>query len=98
MQHDYIERNYDRHRRDALSMERLTSSPMVLDIYSFCGNSGVFEFASGGDITDAIWPRDGTSNKLTPLDKLRIGKLLDMLDKMCILKPSAHLLTLMCLD
>ena len=53
--HDFSERNFDRHRRDAVAMERLTSSPNVMDIYGFCGNSGMFEFADGGDIEDSLW-------------------------------------------
>jgi hypothetical protein len=53
--HAWADRNYDRHRRDALAMERLTWSPNVVDIYGFCGNSGIFEYASGGDIDQAIW-------------------------------------------
>lgn len=73
MQHEFIARNYDRHRRDAVCMERLTSSPVVMDIYGFCGNSGLFEFANGGSITDAIWPRNGHDNTLTPLQKLTIA-------------------------
>jgi serine/threonine protein kinase len=51
-EHDYTPRNYDRHIRDAVAMERLTSSLYILDIYAFCGNSGLFEFASGGSLTD----------------------------------------------
>ena len=54
-EHDWEERNYDRHRRDAVAMERLTASPHVIDIYAFCGNSGVFEFADGGSVEDQIW-------------------------------------------
>jgi serine/threonine protein kinase len=42
--HDFDQRNFDRHRRDALSMEQLTSSPNIVDIYSFCGNSMLTEF------------------------------------------------------
>jgi hypothetical protein len=53
--HEYEQRNYDRHRRDAVAMEHMTSSPNVLDIYAFCGNSGVFEFADGGSLEDSIW-------------------------------------------
>lgn len=55
--HDFEDRNYDRHRRDALAMERLTWSPNVVDIYSFCGNSGIFEYAPGGDIDEMLWPQ-----------------------------------------
>ena len=73
-EHDYTPRNYDRHRRDAVAMERLKASPYVLDIYAYCGNSGVsiefmfllssnssnpfsglFEYASGGSLSDSIY-------------------------------------------
>jgi hypothetical protein len=54
-EHEYAPRNYDRHRRDAVAMERLTSSEWVMEIYSFCGNSGIFEFADGGSIEDSIF-------------------------------------------
>ncbi|CAB9497556.1 Putative serine/threonine-protein kinase/receptor [Seminavis robusta] len=56
--HDYEPRNYDRHRRDAVAMERMTASPNVVSIYGFCGNSGMFEFADGGSLEDAIWYSD----------------------------------------
>ena len=42
--HDTDKRNFDRHRRDALVMERLTSSPNVVDIYGFCGNTVLTEY------------------------------------------------------
>eukprot|EP00571_Detonula_confervacea_P007931 CAMPEP_0172313680 /NCGR_PEP_ID=MMETSP1058-20130122/20754_1 /TAXON_ID=83371 /ORGANISM="Detonula confervacea, Strain CCMP 353" /LENGTH=533 /DNA_ID=CAMNT_0013027377 /DNA_START=226 /DNA_END=1827 /DNA_ORIENTATION=- len=51
-EHDYTERNYHRHERDAIVGERLTSSPQVTAIYSFCGNSGYYEFATGGSLAD----------------------------------------------
>jgi len=53
--HDYVPRNYDRHRRDAVAMERLTSSVFVMEIYAACGNSGLFEFADGGSLEDSIY-------------------------------------------
>lgn len=52
--HDYVPRNYDRHRRDAVAMERLTSSNFIMDIYASCGNSGLFEYADGGSLYDSI--------------------------------------------
>ena len=52
--HDYVPRNYDRHRRDAVAMEQLTSSYFVMDIYAACGNSGLFQFADGGSLEDSI--------------------------------------------
>ena len=42
--HELSTRNYDRHRRDAIVMEQLTSSPYVMDIYGFCGNSVLTEY------------------------------------------------------
>lgn len=54
-EHDINERNYDRHRRDALAMERLTWSQNIIDIYGYCANSGVYEYAPGGSIEDALW-------------------------------------------
>jgi len=71
--HDFEDRNYDRHRRDALAMEHLTSSKHVVDIYSHCANSGVFEYSSNGDIESLIWPYDGSKSPLTNMDRLRIA-------------------------
>lgn len=59
-EHEWQARNYDRHRRDAVAMERLTSSQNVMDIYAFCGNSGIFEFADGGDIDASLFNSDET--------------------------------------
>ena len=80
-EHEFEERNFARHRRDALASERLSSSAGVVDIFSFCGNTGVYEFISGGDINDAIWPlEDSHSNStvsstaLTKIQRLDIGK------------------------
>jgi hypothetical protein len=38
-EHDWDHRNLERHRRDALTMERLTSSPYIISIYGHCGNT-----------------------------------------------------------
>ena len=43
-------RNFDRHRRDALAFEQLSSSPYVVDIYGHCANSALFDYCSGGDL------------------------------------------------
>jgi hypothetical protein len=56
-------------------MEHLTKSNFVVDIYGFCGNSGLFEYADGGDIKDALFPHGHKKSNITQLDKLRIGKL-----------------------
>ena len=83
--HSVTQRNLDRNRRDALIMERLSQSPWILNVYSYCANTGLYEYASGGDIATAIWPpvtntSSSSSNKyrrvnslLTPLQKLEIG-------------------------
>jgi serine/threonine protein kinase len=56
--HDYTPRNYDRHRRDAVAMERLSSSPFIMDIYAFCGNSGLFEYADGGSLSHSVFAEE----------------------------------------
>ncbi len=53
--HEFSDRNFDRHRRDALAMERLTSSPNIVRIFGFCGNSGITEFADGGSLENVIY-------------------------------------------
>jgi hypothetical protein len=44
VEHEVDKRNFDRHRRDALVMERTTSSPYVVDGYGFCGNTVLTEY------------------------------------------------------
>lgn len=51
---DFEERHYDRHRRDAIAADRLASVPTSVDIYGYCGQSAVYEFAEGGNLRDAI--------------------------------------------
>mmetsp|Transcript_19504 Transcript_19504/g.28901 ORF Transcript_19504/g.28901 Transcript_19504/m.28901 type:complete len:624 (-) Transcript_19504:40-1911(-) len=57
-EHDFTDRNYDRHRKDALASERLSGSPYVVDIFAFCQNTAVFEYGKGGDIDAKLWPYD----------------------------------------
>ncbi|KAL7477824.1 hypothetical protein ACHAW6_003611 [Cyclotella cf. meneghiniana] len=52
--HGYTERNYDRHRKDALASERLTSSPSIVSMYGYCGNSGFYEYSSDGTLADRL--------------------------------------------
>lgn len=47
-EHPWTERNMDRHRRDALATDRLRRSPNALDLFGYCGNTGLYEFAEGG--------------------------------------------------
>lgn len=51
---DFEERHYDRHKRDAIAAARLTSAPTSVDIYGYCGQSALYEFAKGGNLRDAI--------------------------------------------
>lgn len=46
----FDQRNFDRHRRDALAFEQLVGSPYVVDIFGHCSNSAVFDFCDGGDL------------------------------------------------
>jgi len=43
-------RNQDRHRRDALAFDQLTTSPLVVNMYGYCSNSALFDYADGGDL------------------------------------------------
>jgi Protein kinase domain len=73
--HDFEERNYDRHRRDAVATERLTWSTNIIHIYSFCANSAIYEFAPGGDIESALWYRenDKSNSSWTSSERLIIA-------------------------
>jgi serine/threonine protein kinase len=71
-EHKLTLRNYDRNRRDAMALEHLTSSKYVVDIYGYCSAAGLFEYSNGGDITNAIWPRN-ESLALSPIRKLQIA-------------------------
>ena len=51
---NYTINHYDRHRRDATVAEHLTSVPTSVDIYAYCGNSAIYQFAKGGNLKDAI--------------------------------------------
>lgn len=65
-----FEDNFEEHDRvDAIAMERLTSSPHVINIYGFCGHSVITEYADG--------PRIGTladKSKKIPLKRLEIAR------------------------
>lgn len=71
--HELTERNFDRHRRDALVMDRLTASPHIAQIYSFCGNSIFSEYADKGTVSDLIWPLDGGNSTLSSIERLQLA-------------------------
>lgn len=56
-EHKYVARNYQRHRRDALVMERLSSSPRIADVYGFCGNT-VLTQSVGLTLDDVIYAKE----------------------------------------
>ena len=55
-------RNFDRHRRDGLVMERLTSSPYVVSSYGFCGNTVLTEHG-GMTLDEYIYNDDDDDDK-----------------------------------
>jgi len=76
--HEFTDRNYDRHRKDALASMRMSQSPNVVDIFAYCSNSAVFEYGKGGDIDAKIWPYDKKEGKyyvadMSSLEKIDIG-------------------------
>lgn len=76
--HEFSDRNYDRHRKDALASMRMSQSPNVVDIFAYCSNSAVFEYGKGGDIDAKIWPYDKEEGKyyvadMSSLEKIDIG-------------------------
>lgn len=50
----FSERNLDRHERDAIVLEQLTSSSHIPDIYSYCGHSLQTEYSNEGHIGNLI--------------------------------------------
>lgn len=57
-EHDYTERNFDRHQRDSVAMERTTSSSHIMDMFAYCGHTSFGELAEGS-VSDMIWPETG---------------------------------------
>lgn len=76
-EHEFNDRNYDRHRKDALASERLSKSPYVVDIYAYCANTAVFEYGKGGDIDGRLWDWDDEEEKYRVVDIPSI-KMLDL--------------------
>ena len=68
---DFDKRNYDRHRRDVAAMQHLTKSKMIASVYGFCANTGIYDYAEGGTIRDAIWPPKESMNATGGLTHLR---------------------------
>ncbi|KAL7530584.1 hypothetical protein ACHAXR_003575, partial [Thalassiosira sp. AJA248-18] len=56
-EHPYNQRNFQRHRRDALVMERLSSSHHLVPIYGYCANT-VLTQAISHTLDDVIYARE----------------------------------------
>jgi serine/threonine protein kinase len=79
-EHEVTSRNFDRHRRDALVMERLTASPYVVNSYGFCGNSVLTEYLDS-PLEDVIYEKDTVvigAKETNITGKMRIRWALDM--------------------
>ncbi|CAB9529541.1 protein kinase [Seminavis robusta] len=47
---EWQEKYFKVHNLDALVSDRLQSSPFIMDLYAYCGTSGLYEFASEGNL------------------------------------------------
>jgi hypothetical protein len=61
--YDYID--YEFMRMDAIVSERFTSSPLIVDIYGFCGLSMMSEYLSMGDLQNHATPGGDRSHPVT---------------------------------
>lgn len=71
--HGTSERNTDRHRRDAMAMERLTFSKYVINIYAYCSNSGLFEYGDSGTMHSTLSMAKRKGRQIEPVQKLRMA-------------------------
>jgi hypothetical protein len=69
---DFVAIRYDKARIDALTMERLTSSPYVANIYGNCGTSQLVETAEQ-NLHDLFKRKRKGSTVLTSMQKLKIA-------------------------
>jgi hypothetical protein len=46
----FDERNFERHRIDAVTMEQLTASPYVADVYGYCAYSALVDYSAEADL------------------------------------------------
>ena len=61
--HDPNDETFELNRVDGVSMEQLTQSRYITDIYGYCGTTSLQEFAGGGNLAKFL-------PKLKPLEKL----------------------------
>ncbi|KAG7366645.1 Ser/Thr protein kinase [Nitzschia inconspicua] len=68
-EHNFEDAHFEHDRVDAVAMERLTSSPHVINIFGFCGHSVLTEYADGtrvGALADKA--------RKKPLERLKIAR------------------------
>jgi len=68
-EHNFEDAHFEHDRVDAVAMERLTSSPHVINIFGFCGHSVMTEYADGsrlGALAD--------KSRKKKLERLRIAR------------------------
>jgi Protein kinase domain len=65
---DFNAESYEHHRVDALAMERLTASRHIVNVYGYCGQSVVTEYAA---TTARLLTKNTT---LTSMDRLKMGR------------------------
>lgn len=68
-EHNFEDAHFEHDRIDAVAMERLTSSPHVIDVFGFCGHSVLTEYADGSRLGELA---DKTKKK--PLERLKIAR------------------------
>jgi len=51
---DFDTVNFERHLRDAVALEQLSSSPYIVDIHGYCCNSAYVNYTADGDLT-LLW-------------------------------------------
>ncbi|KAL7581141.1 hypothetical protein ACA910_005936 [Epithemia clementina (nom. ined.)] len=66
MEREFLSEYYDLHNRDAMAMERLTFSPYVVNVYGYCGQSALNEYAD--------FPHGQDVKTLEKLSRLMRGK------------------------
>lgn len=62
-EHSYDQKNFQRHRRDAFVMERLSSSNHHVPIYGYCANTTVLTQAISHTLDDVIYARKKENEK-----------------------------------
>jgi hypothetical protein len=63
---DFDRRVFEKHRRDAVAFQVLSASPGIPNIYGYCVNSAIFDFATEGDLRSRV---ESEELKETSLDE-----------------------------